>query len=359
MNFPVSTTLICLATFLCSPLALASGFQSWSGTNGTGIVDLALIYQGGVKRLAWTPGQIAPYVSWTNPATHKEEWLYDGFLFIEFRDFKSHEYAKGYGGKPARKTEWEWLLQRNFEPGHAVAALDRTVAAVSRRIGQPKRTRQVVLTLPEPIFGQTDWGELDGRAINFTNTADRIVACTWHIDRALGLWKQHAPSHLELAGFYWVAEHTGSATNVLPQVAKAIHARGKKFYWIPYWRAGGAARWKEMGFDAAYQQPNHFFKSDIPDSRLAEACAFAREHGMGMEVEFDSRAIKSPLEFRPRLRAYLSAFTREGAKQDAALAWYEGGGTLLEFALSTDPEVRELYHLVAAFISERQQAADR
>ncbi len=336
----------------------AATFQPWFGTNGAGMADLALIYQGGTQRLPWTKDQLAPYVSWTNTVSGREEWLYDGFLFIEFRDFRGREYAKGYGQKPGRKADWEWLLERNFQADHAINALDKSLAEAARRIGEPQRPRQVVLTLPEPIFGQTDWGQLNGRNLNFTNAADRVAACSWHIDRALALWKARAPKHLRLAGFYWVAEQSGSATNVLPRVAAAIHERGKKFYWIPYWRASGAAHWRAMGFDAAYQQPNHFFHPEVPDSRLAEACTFGRTNGMGMEVEFDSRAIKSPDVFRPRLRAYLSTFEKEGAAADAALAWYEGGGTVLDLSRSADPEVRALYHAVATFIATRQKAAD-
>lgn len=344
--------------FLCLTLcATAAGFQPWFGTNGAGIVDLALVYQGGVRRLPWTPEQLAPYVSWTN-TIGKEEWLYDGFLFIEFRDFRAHEYARGYGGKPARQTEWEWLLERNFEQGKAINALEQCVAATARRIGSPKRPRQVVLTLPEPIFGQTNWGKIDGRWLNFSNNTDRATACGWHVDRALKLWKEHAPKDLELAGFYWVAEHGGDAVKVLPQIAAAIHARGKRFYFIPYWRASAASKWRQLGFDAAYQQPNHFFHAEIPDSRLVDACEFARTNGMGMEMEFDSRAIKSTDVFRPRLHSYLKAFTETGAA-GGALAWYEGGGALLEFYNSEDADVKALYRTVAEFIAKRQKAADQ
>ena len=76
--------------------------------------------------------------------------------------------------------------------------------------------------------------------------------------------------------------------------------------WIPYWQAKGHEDWKRLGFDVAYQQPNHFFNKSIPDSRLDEACAVARKNGMAMEFEFDERAtIAAPDTFYDRMLAYI------------------------------------------------------
>ena len=70
------------------------------------IRDLALIYQGGVQRIDWTPDQFVPYVT-HQFADGTKEWLFDGFLFLEFADGKGSTYAYGYTKKQARKTEWE------------------------------------------------------------------------------------------------------------------------------------------------------------------------------------------------------------------------------------------------------------
>ena len=47
------------------------------------IRDLALIYQGGSQRIPWTEDQIEPYVV-HKFANGKKNWLFDGFLFLEF-----------------------------------------------------------------------------------------------------------------------------------------------------------------------------------------------------------------------------------------------------------------------------------
>jgi len=195
--------------------------------------------------------------------------------------------------------------------------------------------------------------------LDFDRSEDRIAACEWHINTALEYWRKLSPQHLKLAGFYWVAEHSTGATSILPEVARKIHDRGLRFFWIPYWRAAGAQSWRTAGFDVAYQQPNHFFHAEVPDSRLAEACAFARTNGMGLEMEFDSRAITSAEVFRPRLAAYLRAFEQADAARTAAVAWYEGGGALLSFSRSTDPAIRQLYADVAGWVANRQHAVDK
>jgi len=321
--------------------------------------DMVLIYQGGTQRSAWAPAEFAPYVSAVDPRDHREKWLFDGFLFIEYVNGRKHAFEEGLKLPPADQRDWQDLLARNFAPGHGLAALEQTCAAVEKRIGPPRCSRQVVLTLPEPIEGATNWGALDGRALNFAVPADRVAACEWQIDCALKQWQELAPRHLTLAGFYFVPERTlGANPTFLPLIAQVIHARGKQFFWIPYWWARGAAEWKQHGFDAAWQQPNHFFHPEVPDSRLQEACIFARQHGLGMEMELDERLISTPQTFAPRFEAYLKAFEANGAKSSASIAYYEGGGTLLHLFQSDQPAVRGHYDRLAEWVLDRQRLAE-
>lgn len=46
---------------------------------------------------------------------------------------------------------------------------------------------------------------------------------------------------------------------VIPQVAEYLHSINQSFCWIPYNRAAGYTKWKEMGIDYAYMQPNHYW----------------------------------------------------------------------------------------------------
>ena len=323
--------------------------------------DTVLIYQGGSGRLPWTPEQFAPYVRYLDPRDDKKKWLFDGFLFIEFRD-QGRTFSAGEGnGKwaPASQTNWQKLLDKNFEPGHGVPALEQCCAEMEARLGPPLRPRQVILTLPEPVENFTNWGELNGRKMDFSRLADRVAACDWHLTEALAKWRALAPKHLVLAGFYFVPESISPANReLLPVVAQKIRARGLEFFWIPYWHAKHAADWKNLGFDMAAQQPNYFFHTNLPESQLQSACDFARAHGMGLEMEFDDRLIRQPTVFEPHFDAYLAAFTANGVKDSAAVSYYEGGGTLLHLAQSDDPSIHAHYDRLAQWVVDRQRAAD-
>lgn len=354
----------CLATgTLCAapepaPTNIAGFYPLWQRVPAN-TTDMVLIYQGGRQRSAWAVEEFAPCVSALDPRDDKEKWLFDGFLFIEYVNRQRHAFSEGQNLPPADRQDWQDLLARNFEPGRGLAALEKACAETEKRIGPPLRARQVVLSLPEPVEGATNWGALDGRKLSFSMPADRVAACEWHIDRALKQWRELAPRHLTLAGFYFVPERTlGTTPRFLPLIAQKIHQRGQQFFWIPYWWARGAAEWRQHGFDVAWQQPNHFFHPELPDSRLREACEFARRHGMGLEMELDERLISNPQTFAPRFDAYLKAFETNGVKSSSSIAYYEGGGTLLHLFQSEQPATRGYYDRLAQWVLDRQRLAD-
>ncbi|MCF3108669.1 DUF4855 domain-containing protein [Niabella sp. CC-SYL272] len=318
------------------------------------IADLALIYQGGVHRPDWTAEQIAPYVY--RQRGKKTDFLFDGFLFIEFKNGKGKDYSIGYEKEHAGKEEWSWLLDRNFEKGKAIHALNDVLADLAKKGVKPVRKRKVVLTLPEPIHNQKDWGILDGKMLSFDNEENRFEACKWYIDNALERWHKAGLKELELAGFYWVAEQSTGGKALIPRIAAYIRSKKMKFYWIPYWKAEGHGAWKEAGFDAAYQQPNHFFDEKIADSRIDEACDFAKQHGMGMELEFDMRVTQPG--FERRLLAYIDGFQKKGVLDEVAMAYYEGGDGMMKLAGHSDPRMQALYQKLATIIAGRQRKAD-
>ena len=133
-------------------------------------VDMVMIYDGGEHRPLWTPDKYTGFVSYVDPDTNEEEWLFDGFLFIEVRDGRGHLYSED--GNPtstdvaAGKKEWEWLLEKHFSKGRGIDALNTQIEQVKGRIGEPERKRKVVYALPVPFWKQTDWGILNGKQLN-------------------------------------------------------------------------------------------------------------------------------------------------------------------------------------------------
>jgi hypothetical protein len=73
-----------------------------------------------------------------------------------------------------------------------------------------------------------------------------------------------------------------------------------------------------------------------------------------LEFEFDKRACSLPDVFRPRLYSYFRAFKTNGVRDEAAMAYYEGGGALLDMFNSSDSRCRADYQAIADWVILRQ-----
>lgn len=320
----------------------------------TDIRDLVLIYQGGSHRMDYNAEQLRPYVVHEDRFGNRD-WLFDGFLFLEFDSGEGVSYHVRGSAPLARKEDWAWLVDRHFESGKGIAALDDCIAAAVRELGEPPFRHKVVIGIPEPPRGQKDWGELEGRKLDFSNEEDRIAACKWYADLLEERFRSSGFRHLELAGFYWLPEILRQSREVTRALGDYVRSKGLRFYWIPYYTAQGYSEWRDLGFDAAYLQPTYFWNSKIGDERVDRACELARTYGMGLEMEFDMRAsVKSEECRRDRGMGYMSSFRRNGVYRSSAIAYYEGGGGVYYFTKTTAPEDRAFIDTLAYFIRDRR-----
>lgn len=342
------------SSLLAAGLALGSPAAAQPYQTADDVQDLALIYQGGSHRLDWTVDEFRPYVV-HEFSDGTKDWLFDGFLFLEFKNGSGRHYTVGYEKLNARKGEWAWLLDRIFEEGKSLSALDACITEEIAELGKPGFKHQIVLGLPEAILDQKDWGELDGRVLDFSKEEDQLAATRWYIDELMKRFKAAKYKNLELSGFYWVAETNSHCGELTVPISEYIHSLGKLFYWIPYWQSKGAGEWKALGFDVAYQQPNHFFNHSIPDSRLDDACAFAREHGMAMEFEFDEKATADrENSSHARMKAYIDHFEKNDVFNSSALAYYCGNRGVLTLHESKNPADHALMDRLARLIQMRR-----
>lgn len=319
------------------------------------VSDLVLIYDGGLHRKPWTIERMRPYVYREN--AEKTEFLFDGFLFLEiFDNVKNIEYYPGYSKNSAPKADWQSLLDTYFNEQKSFGALETILDSLAKSGTVPLRKRKVVISIPTPINGFTGWGSIDGKALDFNKIDDQIAAEKWFIDEALIRWKAKNYKYLELVGFYWVDENAGKYENAITLTKQHVQSKGMKFYWIPYFGATGGAKWKEMGFDYAYEQPNYFFNTTVPYSRLKDACSFGGTYGLGMEMEFDYRV--SQTEFEIRFDNYIQSFTENKIWELKPVAYYEGGGAWMSMASSTNAELKKMYQTLGDIIVERQKKAD-
>jgi hypothetical protein len=334
----------------------AAGKSKTAGYGKTNITDMVLIYHGGVHRtLEWNKDQFLPDVVHQNQQGRKD-WLFDGFLFTEFLDGKGHHFAHGNKNTTlACRPEWEWLMERQFEKNKGFSGLDQCIGEQIKEMGNPPFRHKLVVVMPVPERKQKDWGSLD-HPLDFSNDKDRIEACKWYIDRFLNRYQKEGYRHFDLEGFYWVSEKDSAYRDILVQVGDYIRSKKLRLFWIPYWTAIGFDNWKTDKFDFAYIQPNYFFKNEVNYERLDAVCAYAKGTGMGLEMEFDSRAMADAKESkRDRLISYIEAFEKNDVFREASIAYYEGGGTIYEFYRSKNPLDKEIMDRLAKIIIQRKK----
>ena len=345
-----------------SPI-IASG-----NTADAGCHDMVLLYSGGNHReLKWNAADCAPNVSYTDE-NGKEHWLFDSYLFLEIYSGLTDndvEFAQGYHRYPASKDDWKNLIDSYCQPSTGIGGLNEAIGNAAARIGAPVAKRGVVIGIPQPIVEEPlengslrkPWGKLDsGKTPDFTQAADCIEAVKWYIDYAISAFEKMNYDNVELKGFYWIAEHDADTHTIIPVIADHLKSRHYSFHWIPFFGAQGTENWKELRFTKAFLQPNYFFSPEPIDGRLDAACRIASSLGMGMEIEFDERVLKSSSDCRDdRLKLYMAKFREYGTWFAKDIAYYIGSHALNSMFESTDADDRKLYLDFCRFVSTRQE----
>jgi len=367
----MKTFMLFLAVVLCSYTGNLSAQQSVVIGKVTDMQgDLALIYGGGAHRnVVWDIDHFTPYVSYTDRSGN-EHWLFDGFLLLEIVDGRGKIFATGYYGVPATKNEWKALADYYFTKGQCVDALNSCIAEKKQTLGDPLQKRKIIVGLPEPIVAGPDshyketpadyWGDIDGRKINFTVQDDRIAACKWYIDYVKTRFDEGKYNHLELEGFYWIAEETLHTRTILSAVSEHLQEAGLTFNWIPYWKTNpDYLNWKELGFHSTWLQPNYFFNLQIPYSRLDEACQVAFDYDLDLELEFDLRVFTDNGDRGSRLYDYMNAFRKNGVLEKKRIAYYQDCDAVYQLYRAKGEKEKNIFHDFCEFVIEHQKKYQR
>lgn len=394
---------------------------SWEKTRGGATVpaDMTLIPGPSSHRkpLAWNEDRWLSHVAYTDDKG-REHWLFDSFLLIEGQQTgvygsPGYTYVLTSANVPsAGKDLWQQLLDFWFDGGTflwqesywgdgvntvgrwytgamvspsphfdegQLAALDRCIGKVASRIGAPKVKRQIIMALPEPIYfdnyaaSLSDpavartvyWGTLDGRALDFSKTDDRIAAYIWFMDETRAAFARKGYENIELGGFYilpevldlnWRAEYKKYDT-VIPAVAEYAHSCNEALFWIPYNMAAGYDKWASFGFDLAYMQPNYYWDED-GSHPMSDTFSEISRLGMGLELEFEYSMVEavggpdSAEKYRARFDEYLSWARTSGTYGRKSIALYSGTDALHQLAVSPRPADKEMYNKLCTFIAE-------
>ncbi len=376
----IRKVLLFLAALLSIVPAQSQKVYNQFGTDD--INDLALIYIGGRHRPDWNKELFRPYVAHTF-ADGRKTWMFDGFLMIEFMsqdESGSRKFSFGeYHADGANKEEWEWLLDRQLgiSTGLGCTALDQVIGELKTELGTPNHKHKVVLTTIVPVDATKVWGRVNGRALDFSQTADRITAMKWYADLVKEKWASCNFQNIELEGMYWVSEEMKVNGPIAKEVNAYYHSIGLKSYWIPYFSAPNRNNWEEYGFDIAYTQPNYYFRAETPLNQMLEAIGESLTYGLGLEMEFEGYNFSYPgnnkpvvqftpsncglygysPEFYQRLVDYIDWFERFGVFANSSIAYYSGYQAVYDYAHSGHPKDQEIMDRLASLMEERHIAA--
>jgi len=324
-----------------------------------GITDMALIYHTYEDRPKWVSGELNPFLF--RQENNKLEWLFDGFLFLEIylkKDGLFYDYGIALDGRtPPKKTEWQYLLDETFSKGRGPNALEISLDSLALKGHYPPYKRQVMFAIPNPQYGQKNWGMVDGKSLDFTKHSDRLIAAKWYVDELLKIWDNNKYKHLDFAGFYWLHETIDGAPNndaaLIKDVAAYLKTKDIDMCWIPYNWAEGVEQWREYGFSITYQQPNYFFDLNSELWILERAINFAKEQGLALEMEFDDRLL-SNRGYLARYHTYIDEFEKGGVWRDKPVAYYHGTAAWLKMSRSLDPDIKLAFKKLADILVERQ-----
>lgn len=321
------------------------------------VSDLALIYHGGNHRLRYTTAQMKPYVF--REVEGKPEYLFDSFLFLEIvTKANGKEYDFGvelpYRSVP-NKTEWDALLKETFAIGRGPDAVEHTIDSLVRLGYPPPTKRKIFFALPNPIYGNKNWGSINGKKLDLGLLKDRFAAAKWYVDQIEHIWKKKKYKYMELCGFYWLHEtidHKNQDDQLISQVSTFLKKKKHDLIWIPYNWAEGAEDWQKIGFTKAYQQPNYYFDLKSGLWILQRGIEFAKEHGLHLEFEFDEKVAEEG--YRKHFYDYVEQFQNGGVWDTKEVAYYEGGGAWYRLSISSDPELKKMFKLLGDIIVKRQ-----
>jgi hypothetical protein len=303
-----------------------------------------LVYAGTIKGPSsrYRQSHFKRLITHVDSANTSQYWVFSGAIFLHLWAPSGRVFTTWIGGEPANGADWTQYLDSLFRPGAALSRLDSAVANAGAALGPlpgPFRI-SIMIPYPDPSIGTLDYL---GHQYDLGTTTGRGDAAAAYIQDVVQRFQAAGFAHLQLDGLYWLLEEAPvSDVDLIKRVASDVHAAGLRFVWIPFYNATGWKHWKDLGFDAAWLQPNYFFDPSIPLSRLDTTATRAKDNGMGLEVEFDGRIWADPM-FCDRLQPYLTTLQQQPALRTREVAVYDGAGGLVHLSFQTTPQDKARY----------------
>lgn len=327
-----------------------------------GVRNMALIYDAYYPADSTkenTVDELIPYVGYENRSGKITDFMFDGFLFLPYAGRITAPSGASYYDDPTHpivKSDWEYLLDKTFDPVYNLGALNIAVGKVKKILHEPSYRAKVEIAIPYPTNSSANFGKVNGHPVYMNAIAGQDTAVKWYVDRAMRTWNAKKYADLKLIGFYWYQENTifnftRDTASVTWYAGNYIRSLDKVFDWIPYYQASGFAEYRSLGFDAAVMQPNYMFRK-FPQQELGDAADADKKLGLGFELEVDGRALIHK-SFRAKYFEYLNYGVTKGYMTGAVHMYYQdggGGGAFYKSCISHDPTLRDIYDQTYRFI---------
>jgi len=292
-----------------------------------------------------------------------KDTLFKSFVFSPTPAFMYDYVSKDQGQRQFKKDDWlSFVYDYTFKPGKNMDALEEAVESVKTTLGLKDYKVQVYLSLLNPVTTVTDFGEVNGKNLDFSKEADRLEAVKWLAQEQLKAFKSKNYKNIEVAGFFWFKEEIVMQKEavLVKQVVDYIHSIGYLATWSPYFGAQGFDQNDKFGFDVVTMQANYYPDSaNIPNngpvSRLRQLAAYTEALGIGAEMEIGSSRPASVKGFKEYIAAGL-----EYGFSDKYHVWYLNGGPAQIYSLyhSRDAYVRSGYSDMYKYIKGTLKLSD-
>lgn len=280
--------------------------------------------------------------------------MFNGFAFIGNNSF--------IDGSLTQKDWLNFIYTYEFREGFNVDALENAVGQVKTALEMPDYKAGVFLCLSAPKKSITNWGEVNGKTLNFSESnEDRITALKWFVDEQIKVFNERKYQNIELCGFYYYHESLDNDDlNFLPAITEYIRSLKYVTVWSPYYMAKSYDKWKDFGFDRTAMQANYFPGAEtLPNAggkdRVTNTAAITSSRGMGVEMEVCG--------LKPENIVGIKEYYRVGITTGFMYRWHtwwfmgdlKGVKNLYK---STDPYVQSTYKEMYLFLNNRLQLAD-
>ncbi|HAN21514.1 MAG: hypothetical protein A2Y15_00695 [Clostridiales bacterium GWF2_36_10] len=288
-----------------------------------------------------------PHVAYIENGQIKDT-LFDSYMFLPYVAYL----YEGHQKKALKKEDWQYYMDVQYIEGGNMDALEAAVGETKATLGKPDYKVSVFLSILYPVVKQKEFGEVDGKMLDFSKFEDRKTAIKWLIDEQIRVFNQKGYKNIYIQGFYWFTEEIDysdySLLNLIKFTTEYVRSLGFITSWIPYFQASGYNEWAKLGFDLACYQPNFAFNYTIPDQRLFDAADAAKLLGMCIELEIGG----SKAEDVDRLKKYYAVGALTGYMTDALHMYYQGGipDAIYKTYNSEDKYINSLYKDTYKFI---------